>query len=64
MYKNTLHTTFNTTFRFTPIDKDIEVRTSPPPVKPSFTRSLSSQSVKRHSTDEADTNLSKKSKTI
>ena len=34
-------------FTFTPIEKDTETRVSPPPIKPSFNRSVSSQSLKR-----------------
>ena len=32
---------------FTPIEKDTEARVSPPPIKPMFNRSVSSQSLKR-----------------
>ena len=34
-------------FTFTPIEKDTESRISPPPIKPNFNRSVSSQSLKR-----------------
>ena len=34
-------------FTFTPIEKDTEARVSPPPIKPSFNRSVSLQSLKR-----------------
>ena len=34
-------------FTFTPIEKDLGDSVSPPPIKPSFNRSVSSQSLKR-----------------
>ena len=52
-------------FTFTPIekDKDTEARISPPPIKPSFNRSVSSQSLKRTlEGEENNTNYKKQKK--
>lgn len=55
-------------FTFTPIEKDTEARISPPPIKPNFNRSVSSQSLKRPLEGDAfmsnDTTKFKKQKTF
>jgi hypothetical protein len=51
-------------FTFAPIekDKDTEARISPPPIKPSFNRSVSSQSLKRTLEGEENNTKYKKQK--
>ena len=54
-------------FTFTPIVKDTEARVSPPPIKPSFNRSVSLQSLKRPLEGEENNTIntiSKKQKTF
>ena len=51
-------------FTFTPIEKDTETRVSPPPIKPSFNRSVSLQSLKRPLEGEENNTNCKKQKTF
>jgi hypothetical protein len=57
---------FKKLFTFSPIekDKDTEARISPPPIKPSFNRSVSSQSLKRTLEGEENNTNYKKQKSF
>ena len=63
-FHSLVYTMYKKLFTFTPIEKDTEARVSPPPIKPIFNRSVSSQSLKRALEGEENNTNFKKQKTF